>query len=64
TTFTERSCSHHMQKREFHLRTPQTPTPRPAVIRRRESQEPQPAAMERKLQADIAAWLRDRRSSR
>lgn len=53
-----------MQDRSYHLRTPQPATPRPAVIRRRESQEPQPAAMEKKLQADIAAWLRERRGSR
>lgn len=54
----------HMQDPSYRLRTPQPPTSRPAVIRRRETQEPQPAAMEKKLQADIAAWLRERRTSR
>lgn len=37
---------------------------RVAVIRRRNDREPQPGAVEKKLQADVTAWLRERRSAR
>jgi hypothetical protein len=53
-----------MSKREFSARAPQDGQPRVVVIRRREESAPQPASVERKLQADVAAWLRERRATR
>jgi hypothetical protein len=38
--------------------------PRIAVIRRKETPVPSGATIEKKLQADVAAWLRERRSPR
>ncbi len=45
-------------------RTSNETAPRVQVLRRRGAPEVQPAAMERKLQADVAAWLRERRTAR
>lgn len=53
-----------MRNREFEARTYQDGQLRVAVIRRRDDRDPQPGAVERKLQADVAAWLRGRRASR
>jgi len=53
-----------MRKRELSPGNTQEAQPRVAVIRRRDDRTPQPAAVERKLQADVAAWLRERRSAR
>jgi len=56
--------NHPMRNREIEARTFQDGQLRVAVIRRRDDRDPQPGAVERKLQADVAAWLRGRRSSR
>ena len=53
-----------MRTREFVATAPKNGQPRIAVIRRRDDQDPQPGSVERKLQADVAAWLRERRSAR
>jgi len=53
-----------MTNREVTVRRAQEGHVRVAVIRRRNDQDPQPAAVERKLQADVTAWLRERRAAR
>lgn len=53
-----------MTNREISVRRAQDGQPRVAVIRRREDRDPQPGAVERKLQADVTAWLRERRAAR
>lgn len=53
-----------MRNRQNLAKAPSEPERRVAVIRRRESPEPQRGTLERKFQADVAAWLRDRRTGR
>jgi len=54
-----------MRNQEFCATTVQDGPLRVAVIRRRDDRAlPQTGAVERKLQADVAAWLRERRTAR
>jgi len=53
-----------MRNRENALQKSPTTPSQVAVVRRREPVAPQDAAVERKLQADVAAWLKARRNTR
>ncbi len=53
-----------MRNREHATPEPQPKTLRVVEFRRREAPSPQAGTIERKLQADVAAWLKQRRSSR
>lgn len=53
-----------MRNRESRTEVPTDHPPRVAVIRRRNGQEPQRGSLERKFQADVAAWLKGRRNTR
>ncbi|MBI5014935.1 MAG: hypothetical protein HZB55_05515 [Deltaproteobacteria bacterium] len=53
-----------MRNRENAPQDPQPQTPRVVEFRRREVTAPQSGAIERKLQADVTAWLRQRHRTR
>lgn len=53
-----------MRNRENRIEAPAEHLPRVAVIRRKSGAEPQRGSVEKKLQADVAAWLRGRRNGR